>query len=86
MAGVFKLLMGLTFFVGICIGLFAIIQGAALGGGGDGILGVGLALSFIVLGLVGFVLAGEAIWITVDWIRILANAFKDGNGVELKPW
>jgi TM2 domain-containing membrane protein YozV len=28
----------------------------------------------------------NAIWTTVDWIRVLANAFKDGNGISLKEW
>lgn len=29
---------------------------------------------------------GSAVWYFVDWIRILANAFPDGNGAPLKPW
>ena len=29
---------------------------------------------------------GASIWFLVDWIRILADAFKDGNGAPLKPW
>ena len=31
-------------------------------------------------------LGGAGIWYTVDWIRILCDTFRDGNGVELKPW
>jgi len=26
------------------------------------------------------------IWYIVDWIRVLADAFPDGNGVGLKPF
>jgi hypothetical protein len=29
---------------------------------------------------------GASIWWLVDWIRILANAFPDGNGAPLKSW
>jgi len=28
----------------------------------------------------------NGIWVLVDWIRILAGGFKDGNGVSLKDW
>ncbi len=28
----------------------------------------------------------NAIWATVDWIRVLAGGFSDGNGVALKDW
>ncbi len=28
----------------------------------------------------------NGIWVLVDWIRILAGGFKDGNGVTLKDW
>jgi hypothetical protein len=31
-------------------------------------------------------LGGCGIWWLVDWIRILADDFNDGNGVELSPW
>ncbi|CAF0850185.1 unnamed protein product [Adineta ricciae] len=31
-------------------------------------------------------LGGFGIWWLVDWIRILTNAFPDGNGQPLLPW
>ena len=31
-------------------------------------------------------LGGLGIWWLVDWIRILASAFSDGNGVDLLSW
>ena len=29
---------------------------------------------------------GSTLWYFVDWIRILLDAFKDGNGAPLAPW
>jgi hypothetical protein len=26
------------------------------------------------------------IWYTIDWMRILADVFHDGNGISLKNW
>ena len=42
-------------------------------------------------GVVGYILTtiltlGASVWWLVDWIRILANAFPDGNGAPLKGW
>jgi len=31
-------------------------------------------------------ITGIGLWWLIDWIRILANAFPDGNGVPLKGW
>lgn len=31
-------------------------------------------------------LGGAGIWILVDWIRLLVDAFPDGQGVSLKDW
>ena len=28
----------------------------------------------------------NVIWYMVDWIRVLTDGFKDGNGVTLKNW
>ena len=28
----------------------------------------------------------NGIWYTVDWIRVLADGFYDGNGIELEGW
>lgn len=36
-------------------------------------------MKLLTLGMVG-------IWWTVDWIRVVADGFLDGNGVELGPW
>jgi ethanolamine ammonia-lyase large subunit len=42
---------------------------------------------YILAGLLKmFTAGGLCIWWIVDWIRILANAFDDGNGVALLDW
>ncbi|KAG5178225.1 hypothetical protein JKP88DRAFT_169122 [Tribonema minus] len=40
---------------------------------------------YIVAGVFKLIITGGfGIWWLIDWIRILANAFPDGNGVELE--
>lgn len=42
---------------------------------------------YIVAGVFKLITCGGCgIWWLVDWIRILADGFPDGNGEELKPW
>ncbi len=50
------------------------------------IAGFGFVFSIIITLLL--ILCGliNPIWYLVDWIRILTNSFKDGNGVSLKDW
>jgi hypothetical protein len=31
-------------------------------------------------------LGGLGVWFLIDWIRILADGFTDGNGMELRGW
>ena len=43
--------------------------------------------SYIVAGVFKLItFGGFTIWWTVDWIRILCNAFPDGNGVGIGTW
>jgi len=45
------------------------------------------SIFILVLGIISFLcLLTNAIWVTVDWIRVLAGGFNDGNGVSLKDW
>ena len=50
---------------------------------------------YLANGSVGYIVAGVfklltvggcGVWYTVDWIRLLADAFKDGNGHALNGW
>ena len=42
---------------------------------------------YILLGVLKLLTCGGlGIWWIVDWIRLLANAFLDGNGVPLLDW
>lgn len=73
-AGVFKLLMSVF---GCCIALPCMI--AAMVRGSESCKWIGKGVSCLVS-------LGASIWCLVDWIRVLADAFKDGNGAPLKPW
>jgi len=44
---------------------------------------IGKASSYFVIILCSLT---NGIWVLVDLIRILADGFKDGNGVSLKDW
>lgn len=49
-------------------------------------LSVGNA-AYIVAGIIKLItFGGLGIWWIVDWIRLLANAFQDGNGIPLLDW
>lgn len=57
--------------------------------------GLGVDWFYLAEGNSGYIAAGVfklltgggfGIWYMVDWIRVLADAFKDGNGVALKSW
>lgn len=42
---------------------------------------------YIILGILKLItVGGLGIWWLVDWIRLLANAFDDGNGMPLQDW
>lgn len=50
---------------------------------------------YLCLGNAGYIIAGViklltfggfGVWWLVDWIRILVNAFHDGNGMPLRDW
>merc|ERR1711884_398590 len=82
-AGVFKLLTGLaamfTTCAVCCIGVAASRERASS------------KKAFMICGISVIVLiiicaVGNAVWVVVDFIRILTNSFKDGNGIALKDW
>ena len=72
-AGVFKLLMSF----GCCIGIPCLIAGSIRDSKSWAAMGTAASCLFSF---------GAPIWCLVDWIRVLADAFKDGNGAPLKPW
>lgn len=72
-AGIFKVITS----CGCCAGLCA-----RLGKCSDE--SVACSSFFACLGLI--FACGSPIWWIVDWVRILANVFNDGNGAPLKPW
>jgi TM2 domain-containing membrane protein YozV len=43
--------------------------------------------AYIIAGIIKLItFGGFGIWWIIDWIRILANAFQDGNGFYLQDW
>ena len=82
-AGCFKLITGLFFIVGICFGCCTSICMLI---DKPSVKTIGFCLSISIGILVLICSLANAIWCTVDWIRVLADAFKDGNGVSLKNW
>lgn len=72
-AGIIKLIISF----GCCIGWPLILVSAAK-----------KSRNYIVTGNVINVIftAISVIWWLTDWIRILANVFRDGNGAPLQPW
>jgi TM2 domain-containing membrane protein YozV len=43
--------------------------------------------AYIIAGIIKLItFGGLGIWWLVDWIRLLANAFLDGNGMPLSDW
>jgi TM2 domain-containing membrane protein YozV len=43
--------------------------------------------AYIIAGIIKLITCGGfGIWWIVDWIRLLANAFLDGNGIYLLDW
>ena len=57
--------------------------------------GIGVDWFYLAEGNGGYIAAGVfklltgggfGIWWFVDWVRVLANAFKDGNGAPLQNW
>ncbi len=43
--------------------------------------------AYIIVGIIKLItFGGFGIWWIVDWIRLLANAFPDGNGINLQDW
>ncbi len=80
-AGFFKLMTGLFFFLSSCFMCCAQMCFQQLSQGK-----VGLMVRLVVGGLALLFSLINLIWYFVDWIRILADAFPDGNHVQLKPW
>jgi len=80
-AGAVKLMTGLFFFVSSCFMCCAQICFAKLNESK-----VGLLVRLVVGGLALVFSLVNLIWYFIDWIRILADAFPDGNHVGLKPW
>jgi hypothetical protein len=74
-AGVLKLFMP----CGFCVVLSCILMGGRHENAKACIIIVANVLRIIVT-------VGLFIWWLVDWIRILANSFPDGNGAPLKSW
>ncbi|CAF1460990.1 unnamed protein product [Adineta steineri] len=72
-AGVFKIVS--TF--GCCVGIPFMLAGGIKGLSGCKIVGGILSCVFTFV---------APIWYFVDWIRVLTDAFNDGNGAPLKPW
>lgn len=83
-AGIIKLLIGLFFSFGCCLlccaGIFASVREKASS------KAFGFCCGIFIMILIGLCVATSTIWYFVDWIRILTNSFKDGNGVSLKDW
>ncbi len=82
-AGSFKLISGLFFIVGVCFGCCTSICMLI---DRPSVKKIGLCLSISIGILVIFCSLANAVWCTVDWIRVLTDSFKDGNGVSLKNW
>jgi hypothetical protein len=72
-AGVFKLFMS----CGCCFGLPFVLIGVRKDS--KAWMSVGPIINVLLI-------LGSSIWWFIDWIRILANSFPDGNGAPLKPW
>jgi len=76
------------------IGLFAICCTIGVGAlfnivrktNGNGSFVCTFVFTTIIMVLIVLCIACNTIWYTVDWIRVVADAFKDGNGVALKDW
>lgn len=82
-AGVFKCFTGLFLIVGSCLMCCALLCQQF----NKDSLKIGGLVCSIILGILMILCSlCNAIWYTVDWIRILAGAFKDGNGISLKDW
>ena len=77
--GIFKLLTGISGCILPCIlCCFGIIgRGSAT----KKAIGAICAMGFVIICTIL-----NVIWVTVDWIRILADGFNDGNGIALKSW
>jgi hypothetical protein len=76
-AGVFKLLTGvLGIFAPCCMCCFGFMRSDKAKIGGFLVISIGMVLMAI----------AQSAWYLADWIRILMNSFKDGNGVALKSW
>ena len=82
-AGIFKLITGIFLIGGSCFLCCTMICSAV---DKSSIKACGIVLSVIVIVLMILCSLTNSIWYLVDWIRILTNSFKDGNGVSLKDW
>ena len=46
--------------------------------------GIVVTIVLVILGVLCSIT--NLLWYFIDWIRVLAGDFKDGNGVPLKDW
>ena len=82
-AGCFKLITSLVLMVAMCFGcctsICMLIDRPSIKKFGC-CLSISIGIPMAVCSLI------NVIWCTIDWIRVLADAFKDGNGVGLQNW
>lgn len=83
-AGFMKLFTGLFFIIATVFGCCTLIFSAI---SRDSVFErVGTIIGVILLVLMGLFSLTNFIWYFVDWIRILTDTFKDGNGYSLNDW
>ncbi len=82
-AGIFKLITGIFLIGGSCFLCCGMICSSI---DKSKLQVCGIVFSIIIVSLMGLCVLTNAIWCLVDWIRILANTFPDGNGAPLKNW
>jgi len=85
-AGIFKLFTGFFFIAGNCFLCCTTCCARYKGVDNNKFKIGGVVLGIVTLVLMIICSLINAIWYIVDWSRILADSFKDGNGVSLKNW
>ena len=84
-AGVFKLLIGLTFYLGLFILFFGLIFRKSREKYTNYFRNNNIESGVVILIFLICSLA-NGIWWFIDWIRIISDKFNDGYGVTLKDW